>query len=86
MRPPRLKCSVGPTNENRGIRINSAEERIASGSFAHRDHAHHIGLRLSGEWTRSGGGVLSSKASWAGSTRGAEPLLTNRISARIEAS
>ena len=40
----------------------------------------------SGEWIRSGGGALLSKVSWAGSTRGAEPLLTHRISARIEAS
>jgi hypothetical protein len=40
----------------------------------------------SGEWARSGGGSLLSTVSQAGSTRGAESLLTYRISARIEAS
>lgn len=40
----------------------------------------------SGEWARAGGGGLLSTVSWAGSTRGAEPLLTYRSSARIEAS
>ena len=68
----------------------------STNQLATKNESHLAALRVgvmritsacgSGEWARSGGGSLLSTVWWAVSTRGAEPLLTCRIRARIEAS
>ena len=83
---PRLIAHVGPTEQQPG-NTNQLATKNESHLAAPRVGVMRITSACgSGEWARAGDGSLLSTVSWAGSTRGAEPLLTYRISARIEAS